>query len=151
MTFPAPSEAPSGVSVSAGAAGELHVSWRAPPRDAWHGELLGYSVTCAELGPDSAPIPNATRYLYFLMFETDQWTIITDTYFFFRTLTVNGWSASELTLSALKKFTRYEVRVRAFNGIAAGPPSVPVTATTLEGGNIDPDSDLNYFICTKLT
>lgn len=54
--------------------------------------------------------------------------------FHFRTLTVNGWSATELTLSALKKFTRYEVRVRAFNGVAAGPPSPAVTATTLEGG-----------------
>ncbi|CAH2101996.1 unnamed protein product [Euphydryas editha] len=106
----APSEAPAGVSVAAGAAGELHVSWRAPPRDAWHGELLGYSVSCTELGADAAALPNATR-----------------------TLTVNGWSATELTLSALKKFTRYEVRVRAFNGIAAGPPSPPVTATTLEG------------------
>ncbi|XP_052738089.1 cell adhesion molecule Dscam2 isoform X2 [Bicyclus anynana] len=106
----APSEAPSGVSVSAGAAGELLVAWRAPPRDAWHGELLGYSVACAELGPDAVPLPNSTR-----------------------TLTVNGWSATELTLSALKKFTRYEVRVRAFNGVAAGPASAPVTATTLEG------------------
>ncbi|CAG9581989.1 unnamed protein product, partial [Danaus chrysippus] len=102
----APSEAPSGVSVSAGAAGELHVSWRAPPRDAWHGELLGYSVTCAELGPDSAPIPNATR-----------------------TLTVN-------------------VRVRAFNGIAAGPPSVPVTATTLEGV---PEAAPSHVSCSALS
>ncbi|CAG9796265.1 unnamed protein product [Diatraea saccharalis] len=50
-----------------------------------------------------------------------------------RTLTVNGWSATELSLSALRKFTRYEVRVRAFNAVAAGPPSAPVTATTLEG------------------
>lgn len=52
----------------------------------------------------------------------------------FRTLTVNGWSATELSLSALRKFTRYEVRVRAFNGVAAGPASTPVSATTLEGG-----------------
>lgn len=51
-----------------------------------------------------------------------------------RTLTVNGWSASELNLSSLKKFTRYEIRVRAFNGVAAGPAAPPVSATTLEGG-----------------
>lgn len=62
MVCSAPSEAPSGVSVVAGAAGELLVSWRAPPRDAWHGELLGYSVSCAELGPDSIALPNSTRY-----------------------------------------------------------------------------------------
>lgn len=53
---------------------------------------------------------------------------------FYRTLTVNGWSATELSLSALRKFTRYEVRVRAFNAVAAGPASAPVSATTLEGG-----------------
>lgn len=53
---------------------------------------------------------------------------------FDRTLTVNGWSATELSLSALRKFTRYEVRVRAFNAVAAGPASAPVSATTLEGG-----------------
>ncbi|XP_052750184.1 cell adhesion molecule Dscam2 isoform X2 [Galleria mellonella] len=106
----APSEAPTNVQVTAGGAGELHVSWRPPPRDAWHGELLGYSVTCTELNPPGAPHRNVTR-----------------------TLTVNGWSATELNLSALRKFTRYEVRVRAFNGVAAGPASAPVSATTLEG------------------
>ncbi|CAG4953674.1 unnamed protein product [Colias eurytheme] len=105
----APSEAPSAVQVSAAGPGELHVSWRAPPRDAWHGDLLGYSVACTELAVDGMH-GNATR-----------------------TLTVNGWSATELSLSSLKKFTRYEVRVRAFNGVAAGPASAPVTATTLEG------------------
>ncbi|KAL0901060.1 hypothetical protein ABMA27_006383 [Loxostege sticticalis] len=106
----APSEAPTSVQVVAGGAGELHVSWRPPARDAWHGELLGYSVACTEIGPGGMPLPNTTR-----------------------TLTVNGWSATELSLSALRKFTRYEVRVRAFNGVAAGPASAPVTATTLEG------------------
>ncbi|XP_041974799.1 Down syndrome cell adhesion molecule-like protein Dscam2 isoform X2 [Aricia agestis] len=106
----APSAAPGGVTVSAGAAGELAVSWRTPPRDTWHGELLGYSVLCSELGPDGTPVPNSTR-----------------------TLTVNGWSSTELSLSALKKFTRYEVRVRAFNAVAAGPASPPIAATTLEG------------------
>ncbi|XP_028160475.1 Down syndrome cell adhesion molecule homolog [Ostrinia furnacalis] len=106
----APSEAPTSVQVVAGGAGELHVSWRPPARDAWHGELLGYSVACTEVGPGGMPLPNTTR-----------------------TLTVNGWSATELSLSALRKFTRYEVRVRAFNGVAAGPASAPVTATTLEG------------------
>ncbi|XP_059046951.1 cell adhesion molecule Dscam2-like [Achroia grisella] len=106
----APSEAPTNVQVTAGGAGELHVSWRPPPRDAWHGELLGYSVTCTELTTPGASHRNITR-----------------------TLTVNGWSATELNLSALRKFTRYEVRVRAFNGVAAGPASAPVSATTLEG------------------
>ncbi|XP_047520750.1 Down syndrome cell adhesion molecule-like protein Dscam2 isoform X2 [Pieris napi] len=120
----APSEAPSSVQVSAGGPGELQVSWRAPPREAWHGELLGYSVTCTETGQDGL-LTNATR-----------------------TLTVNGWSATELSLSSLKKFTRYEVRVRAFNGVAAGPSSPPVTATTLEGV---PESPPTRVLCSALS
>ncbi|CAK1540390.1 unnamed protein product [Leptosia nina] len=118
----APSEAPSNVQVSAGGPGELQVSWRAPPREAWHGELLGYSVTCTELGHDGGQTNSS------------------------RTLTVNGWSATELSLSSLKKFTRYEVRVRAFNGVAAGPSSVPVTATTLEG-----ESHPTRVLCSALS
>lgn len=97
--------------MAAGGPGELHVGWRPPPRDAWHGELLGYTVTCTEVSPGGSLLPNTSR-----------------------TLTVNGWSAGELSLSALRKFTRYEIRVRAFNGVAAGPAAAPVSATTLEGG-----------------
>ncbi|XP_049878899.1 Down syndrome cell adhesion molecule-like protein Dscam2 [Pectinophora gossypiella] len=121
----APSEAPTNVHVTAGGAGELLVSWRAPARDAWHGELLGYAVTCTEIGPAGTPLHNTSR-----------------------TLTVNGWSATELSLSALRKFTRYEVRVRAFNGVAAGPASAPVTATTLEGV---PESHPTRVICSALS
>lgn len=60
-TFLAPSEAPSSVHVNAGGAGELHVSWKPPPRDSWHGELLGYSVSCTELGRAEPQARNATR------------------------------------------------------------------------------------------
>lgn len=58
----APSEAPHAVAVAAGAPGELLVSWRPPARAAWHGDLLGYSVACTELGPDGLAVPNTTRY-----------------------------------------------------------------------------------------
>ncbi|CAG9136240.1 unnamed protein product [Plutella xylostella] len=121
----APSEPPSSVQVTAGGAGELHVSWRPPPREAWHGELLGYTVSCAELSPAGVLLRNTSR-----------------------TLTVNGWSASELSLSALRKFTRYEVRVRAFNAVAAGPASAPVSATTLEGV---PESHPMRVTCSALS
>ncbi|XP_072938511.1 cell adhesion molecule Dscam1-like isoform X2 [Epargyreus clarus] len=121
----APSEAPTNVHVTPGGPGELHVAWRPPPREAWHGELLGYSVTCTEIGVSGSPLRNTSR-----------------------TLTVNGWSATELSLSALRKFTRYEVRVRAFNGVAAGPASTPVSATTLEGV---PESHPTRVSCSALS
>ncbi|XP_012543882.3 cell adhesion molecule Dscam2 isoform X1 [Bombyx mori] len=121
----APSEPPTNVHVTPGGPGELHVSWRPPTREAWHGELLGYSVTCTEVNPAGPSMRNASR-----------------------TLTVNGWSATELSLSALRKFTRYEVRVRAFNGVAAGPASAPVSATTLEGV---PESHPTRVSCAALS
>ncbi|XP_061709196.1 cell adhesion molecule Dscam2 isoform X4 [Cydia pomonella] len=121
----APSEPPTNVHVTPGGPGELHAAWRPPPREAWHGELLGYTVSCTEISPGGTPVRNSTR-----------------------TLTVNGWSATELSLSALRKFTRYEVRVRAFNGVAAGPPSAPVAATTLEGV---PESHPTRVTCSPLS
>ncbi|XP_013133341.1 PREDICTED: Down syndrome cell adhesion molecule-like protein Dscam2 [Papilio polytes] len=135
----APSEAPSNLQVTAGGPGELHVAWRAPARDAWHGDLLGYSVTCTELGPAGSPDLPALPALPASPALAGNAS---------RTLTVNGWSATELSLSALKKFTRYEVRVRAFNGVAAGPASAPVTATTLEGV---PESPPTRVSCSALS
>lgn len=49
-------------------------------------------------------------------------------------MTVNGWSNLEITLTGLRKFTRYGVTVSAFNGVSAGPASLPVSAITQEGG-----------------
>ncbi|KOB72718.1 Down syndrome cell adhesion molecule-like protein, partial [Operophtera brumata] len=157
----APSEAPSNVHVNAGGAGELHVSWKPPPRDAWHGELLGYSVSCAELGRAEPLARNTTRldtmqcgagelHVSWKPPPRDAWhgellgysvscaelgraeplarnTTRLDTMQCARErrrrrrAALNGWSATELSLSALRKFTRYEVRVRAFNAVAAGP------------------------------
>ncbi|GBO98925.1 Down syndrome cell adhesion molecule homolog [Eumeta japonica] len=121
----APSEPPTQVHVTPGGPGELHVSWRPPAREAWHGELLGYTVICTEISPSGTILPNSSR-----------------------TLTVNGWSASELNLSGLRKFTRYEIQVRAFNGVGAGPASNPVSATTLEGV---PESHPTRVTCSPLS
>lgn len=51
-----------------------------------------------------------------------------------RALTAAGWGASSATLAPLRTHALYDVRVRAFNAVGAGPPSAPLTATTLEGG-----------------
>lgn len=50
------------------------------------------------------------------------------------TLTARGWGAAHVLLGALRPHAQYDVRVRAYNAVGAGPPSAPLTATTLEGG-----------------
>lgn len=49
-------------------------------------------------------------------------------------MTVKGWATTKVQLTGLKKFTRYDIIVRAFNSVAAGPSSIPVVGTTQEGG-----------------
>lgn len=56
--------------------------------------------------------------------------------------TVRGGGAGaalrqEVVLLGLESFTRYEVTVRAFNEVGAGPASLPTTSTTMEGGELD--------------
>lgn len=86
------------------------MSSQAPPQESWNGELLGYVVTWHETGAGAA---NATG-----------------------ALTAAGWAASHAALAALRTHAPYELRVRAFNAVGAGPPCAPLTATTLEGGQI---------------
>lgn len=49
-------------------------------------------------------------------------------------MTVKGWATTKLQLMGLRKYTKYDVQIRAYNSVSAGPPSHPVTGTTLEGG-----------------
>ncbi|XP_022821445.1 Down syndrome cell adhesion molecule-like protein Dscam2 [Spodoptera litura] len=103
----APSEPPHNVQVQATAPGELLVKWQAPPQESWNGELLGYVVTWHEV---SSSGDNKTS-----------------------ALTAAGWGAAHAVLVALRTHAQYEVKVRAFNAVGAGPPCAPLTATTLEG------------------
>ena len=51
-----------------------------------------------------------------------------------KSLTVNGWATTKVQLTGLRKFTKYDISIRAFNSIASGPASAPIVGTTQEGG-----------------
>lgn len=51
-----------------------------------------------------------------------------------------GGPRQEVVLLGLQSFTRYEVTVRAFNEVGTGPTSLPIIATTMEGGEYDSDT-----------
>lgn len=76
----------------------------------WNGELLGYIVTWSEHSSSTSGVNQS------------------------KSLTVNGWATTKIQLTGLRKFTKYDVTVRAFNSIASGPASNPVVGTTQEGG-----------------
>jgi Down syndrome cell adhesion protein len=116
-----PSEAPKDVRVDSVGPGELFLTWAVPARESWNGELLGYIVSWNEHGG----LPNQTK-----------------------SLTVKGWATTKLQLTGLRKFTRYDINVRAFNSISTGPASPTVIGTTKEGVPEAPPQDI---ICSQIS
>ncbi|XP_044257604.1 Down syndrome cell adhesion molecule-like protein Dscam2 isoform X1 [Tribolium madens] len=116
-----PSEAPKDVRVDSVGPGELFLTWAVPPRESWNGELLGYIVSWNEHGG----LPNQTK-----------------------SLTVKGWATTKLQLTGLRKFTRYDINVRAFNSISTGPASPTVIGTTKEGV---PEASPQNIACSQIS
>lgn len=116
-----PSESPKDLRIESIGPGELSLVWTAPNRDSWNGELLGYIISWNE--HDS--VSNYTK-----------------------TVTVKGWATTKFQLTGLKKFTRYNINVRAFNSISPGPTSPTIVGTTKEGVPEAPPLDIT---CSQLS
>ncbi|XP_052750182.1 cell adhesion molecule Dscam2-like [Galleria mellonella] len=102
----APSEPPQNVQVQATEPGELLIKWQPPPQESWNGELLGYVAWWREVGAEGAGAGGA--------------------------LTAGGWGAAAARAPGLRPRATYEVRVRAYNAVGAGPACAPLAAATLE-------------------
>lgn len=108
----APAEAPVNLKIKPGGPGELIVTWQVPNKNTWNGELLGYTINCIEEKQNINYISNNNSQNL--------------------TFTANGWATTKMLISSLKKFTRYSIKIRSFNAIAAGPWSPTMHSTTLE-------------------
>lgn len=124
----APTDAPHNIQVHTGLVGELIVTWQIPQKISWNGELLGYTVNYTEERQNINYIsPNRTVS---------------------KTITVHGWATTKSIITGLRKFSKYAIRIRAFNSIAPGPWSTSVLGTTLEGVPEAAPQNLN---CTSLS
>ncbi|RVE41964.1 hypothetical protein evm_013388 [Chilo suppressalis] len=105
----APGGAPREISVRALRARELHVTWQPPPRETWHGTLLGYTIKWWEVSEEGKGIGDSSG-------------------------SESGASAdsTSTTIRGLKAATRYGVSVRAYNAAGTGPMSTPHYRHTLE-------------------
>ncbi|XP_053999257.1 cell adhesion molecule Dscam2-like isoform X2 [Hylaeus anthracinus] len=88
---------------------QVKVTWQPPDRSLWNGELLGYTISYANLGGNDQSV-NITRV----------------------GITGNGDGSYDYSLTGLRKYTQYSVVVKAFNNKGDGPGSDPVTVQTLE-------------------
>ncbi|XP_041978184.1 Down syndrome cell adhesion molecule-like protein Dscam2 isoform X2 [Aricia agestis] len=104
----APGGIPRDITVRALRARELQVTWQAPPRETWHGSLLGYTIRWWE--------------------ATEEGKALSDNG------SESGASAdaTSTTLRGLKAATRYGVTIRAYNAAGSGPVSPPHYRHTLE-------------------
>jgi Down syndrome cell adhesion protein len=123
----APTEAPHNIQVQSSSVGELIVTWQLPPKTSWNGELLGYHVNFTEERHSSYNNGNRTVS---------------------KTITVHGWATTKSIIGGLRKFTKYAIRIRAFNSVSPGPWSTSILGTTLEGVPEAPPQNVN---CTSLS
>ncbi len=111
-----PGAPPQDVQVVALSSRSAKVEWLPPPSEKHHGQIIYYRIVYRLADPSNA----------------------TDTTPLEKVFALDGNSQNlpySTTISNLKQFTKYEVRVLAGTKIGNGPWSVPVTVTTEEDGN----------------
>lgn len=112
----APSAPPTEVQVEATQSRILRVSWKAPLKAMWNGEILGYNVG------------------YRLHDSGDP--------FLFKAIESVGNAGGQMELRDLRSFSKYDVVVQAYNRIGPGPLCTAIVATTSEEVPSKPPSDV---------
>ncbi|KAJ9577944.1 hypothetical protein L9F63_025194, partial [Diploptera punctata] len=105
----APVGPPQSVHVETLGPDQLLISWKPPQVELWNGDLLGYVIYWNVHGASSVGGNHTSSH------------------------TIRGVSVNQFRLTDLRKFTRYDITIAAFNGVGVGPQSAVVTATTQEG------------------
>lgn len=95
---------------------EIFLTWEAPEKDHWNGNLLGYYV-----GYQMAQTPNEME-------------INPTQGFNFKTVEVRSHFGGETTLQNLNKYTTYNIVVQAYTSQGSGPPSKEIAISTMEDG-----------------
>uniref|UniRef100_A0AAG5D0N3 Down syndrome cell adhesion molecule-like protein Dscam2 n=1 Tax=Anopheles atroparvus TaxID=41427 RepID=A0AAG5D0N3_ANOAO len=122
----APSGKPQAIKVEPINQTTLRVSWKAPPRAEWNGDILGYYVGFKQTSVNSSYIYETVNY------------------------SLEGGEGKEhsLEINNLKTYTQYSIVIQTFNKVGAGPMSDEEKQYTAEGTPDQPPSDT---MCTTLT
>lgn len=111
-----PSGPPINVHGEARSSSDIYLTWEAPDRDKWNGNLLGYYVGYQmAMGPD------------------DKELLPTQS-FSFKTVEVRSHFGGETVLQDLKQFTEYIIIVQAYTSQGSGPASKEILISTQEDG-----------------
>ena len=95
----------------------MNVSWEAPSKDLWNGNLLGYNVGYQEIS-DSSSAQSAPN-------NTSTYSM--------KAVDIGADFGGQTFIGGLNMFTTYSIIVQAFNSRGAGPFSEPTVGRTDEG------------------
>ncbi|XP_059483916.1 protein sidekick [Neocloeon triangulifer] len=112
-----PTGKPRDITAEAVSPTEVHLSWKPPPQGQQNGELLGYKIYYVVT--DQPALENTKDYKKPVGAEQE--------------LEVVAAPSTSHSLVFLDQYTTYQINIVAFNPAGDGPPSSPVTVTTLEG------------------
>jgi hypothetical protein len=115
----APSSPPTNITVEARSSTEIYVFWKAPEKDSWNGNLLGYHVGYQQI--TNSVINNHE--------------ITPTSGYNFKTVEIQSQSfGGELVLNGLNKYSAYKIYIQAYTSQGSGPSSREVIISTLEDG-----------------
>lgn len=114
-----PSGPPTNVKTETRSSTEIYVSWDAPEKELWNGNLLGY-------------------YVGFQPVVTSKSNEVMPTSSYnFRTVEVQSHFGGDLVLSGLSKYTSYKIIVQAYTSQGSGPTCKEIITSTMEDGEIN--------------
>lgn len=119
-----PSGPPTNVKAEPRSSSEIYVSWEAPERELWNGNLLGYYVGY-QLGNS----------------KNNDATLPTVGYNF-KTVEVQSHFGGDVVLSGLNKYSSYKIVVQAYTSQGSGPTCKEILMSTMEDGKISHDNKI---------
>ena len=123
-----PSGPPTNVKIETKSSTEIYVTWDAPERELWNGNLLGYYVG------------------YQLVSSSKNFDIALPTAGYnFKTVEVQSHFGGDVVLSNLHKYSSYKIVAQAYTSQGSGPTCKEIIISTLEDGRFDDSNKSNLF------
>ena len=112
-----PSGPPTNIKTETRSSTEIYISWDAPEKDLWNGNLLGYYVG------------------YQLVTNSKLNDVVPAVAYNYKTVEVQSHFGGDIILSGLNKFSSYRIVVQAYTSQGSGPACKEIIVNTMEDGN----------------
>lgn len=116
-----PSGPPTKIKTETRSSTEIYLSWEAPERDEWNGNLLGYYVGYQLVSSNN---------------KNGNGELVPTQGYNFKTVEVQSHFGGDALLSNLQKHSSYKIVVQAYTSQGSGPTSKEIVVSTSEDGKL---------------